>query len=103
MPSIDGTTMVVPTSLEQASTEIHNRVTAIIGELEWLEGQLAPIAADWVGGAHTYYEGLQEMWNLSADGLFGPDGILAIISRIMHMNWVNYSDAELTNTNYWKH
>jgi len=43
------------------------------------------------------------MWNLSADGLFGPDGILAIISRIMHMNWVNYSDAELTNTNYWKH
>src|SRR5689334_21012199 len=103
MPNVDGTTMVIPSDLESVSRDIHTRGEAILEQLDWLEGQLAPIAGDWAGGAHTYYQGLQDMWNLSADGLFGPDGIMAIIARIMHINWVNYSEAELTNTNYWKH
>jgi hypothetical protein len=45
----------------------------------------------------------QQEWNVAAEGLFGPNGILGEIAQAMNVNWGNYTDAEWSNIKTWRH
>ncbi len=43
------------------------------------------------------------MWNAAAFNLMSTAGSLGDISKAVQVNWVNYVDAETTNTSIWQH
>jgi WXG100 family type VII secretion target len=94
MSDIGNSSILVREDLEGAGAWINARAQQIADELAALKAQLAPLAETWDGSANQYYEGLQQEWNLAAEGLFGPDGILGRIAQTMNVNWSNYSEAE---------
>jgi WXG100 family type VII secretion target len=103
MGDISGTPIAVPTDLEAAGAYINNQAMTMSDELHTLWTQLEPLQSTWVGSAQTYYQGLQQEWNVAAAGLFGPDGVLGQIAGAMNVNWGNYSDSEAANTATWQH
>ncbi len=102
MPDVAGSMLQVPSDLQGAGTYINGVATQIESELIALKNQLAPLMDSWSGAAQTYYEGLQQEWNIAADGLFGPTGVLGIIAQAMNLNWNNYTDCEWANVRTWK-
>jgi len=102
MPDVSGSMLVVPSSLQGAGTYLNGVAGVIEGELAALKSQLAPLEEFWTGAAQSYYQGLQTEWNVAADGLFGPNGVLGQIAQIMNLNWNNYADTELSNAQSWK-
>ena len=103
MPDVSSSSMVVPASLAQAGPFINSQAATIEEELNQLKNLLAPLQATWTGQAQTYYEGLQNEWNMAAEGLFGPQGILGYIAKAMGVNFYNYEDCESANTQTWRH
>jgi uncharacterized protein YukE len=104
MTNIDGAKIYVGEGLEAAGSWLNGRAGQITDELHALKGQLAPLADAWKQSqAATYYQDMQNEWDLAAEGLFGPDGVLGRIAHAMHVNWSNYSDAEWSNVSTWKH
>jgi WXG100 family type VII secretion target len=102
--SIDSSMIQVPVDLEGAGAYINGVAEAVTEELQRLRTQLTPIAdGGWTGGASTYYNGLQSEWDIAAEGLLGPDGVLGQIANAMHVTWQNYSAAEWANTQTWQH
>lgn len=104
MPDIDGTPIYVGTDLQNAGTWLNAQATSCADDLARLKSQLAPLVEAWTQSkAADYYQGLQQEWNIAAEGLFGPDGVLGQIAQAMHVNWGNYSDAEWSNIKTWQH
>jgi uncharacterized protein YukE len=103
MPLADSTPIAVPAELAAAGTFINTRAAQIAAELHKLIRLLLPLQESWDGWTAGYYDGLQAEWNISAEGLFGPNGILGQIAHAMHVNWSNYSDAEWSNQQTWAH
>jgi WXG100 family type VII secretion target len=103
MPDVSGARLVVPSDLQSAGTYINGIAATIEGELTALKSLLQPLQDTWVGAAQSYYEGLQTEWNIAADGLFGPTGILGQIAQAMNLNWNNYTDTEWANVKTWQH
>lgn len=103
MSNIDGTSIYVGEGLGAAGTWLNTRAGAISDDLVQLKGKLAPLAESWTQSqASTYYQDLQMQWDIAAEGLFGPDGVLGRIAHAMNVNWNNYSDAEWSNMSTWK-
>jgi len=102
MPDIDGANIKVPPTLGEAGAHINGVAQQIEDRLSQLKLKLAPIEEIWSGEAHKYYQGLQMEWNIAANGLMGPTGVLGVIARTMNMNWANYTDCEWTNVRNWK-
>ncbi|MFG2226228.1 WXG100 family type VII secretion target [Streptomyces sp. NPDC048644] len=98
---IDDANLLVRHELQNAGTHINNLSEQIAEELHQLITLLQPIAETWQGDAQVYYEGLQQEWNIAAEGLFGPNGVLGQIAMAMNVNWENYSEAEWANTKTW--
>jgi WXG100 family type VII secretion target len=103
MPDVAGARLVVPAELQAAGTFINGVAAAIEGELSALRNLLMPLEDTWIGAAKTYYQGLQNEWNVAADGLFGPNGVLGQIAQTMNLNWNNYTDTESANVRTWQH
>jgi uncharacterized protein YukE len=104
MPDIDGTPIYVSTELGNAGAWLNTQATTCSEDLSRLKAQLAPLADAWTQSkAADYYQGLQQEWNIAAEGLFGPDGVLGQIAHAMNVNWGNYSDAEWSNIQTWQH
>jgi uncharacterized protein YukE len=104
MPDIDGTQIYVGEGLGAAGGWINGRASEIEGELEGLKTKLMPLQDAWQKSqAATYYQGLQQEWNIASEGLLGPDGVLGQIAHAMNVNWGNYADAEWSNVQTWKH
>jgi len=104
MANIDGTPIYVAAELEGAGTWLNTQATNCADDLARLKAQLAPLADAWtLSKASDYYQGLQQEWNIAAEGLFGPDGVLGRIAQAMNVNWGNYSDAEWSNIQTWQH
>lgn len=100
--SIETVSMMVQDGLADAGKNLNNYANTIVEELNGLISQLAPIAETWTGPAASYYGPLQDEWNVAANGLFGPDGILGEIANAMNVTWNNYSDAEWANVSTWQ-
>ncbi|MDN3354932.1 WXG100 family type VII secretion target [Actinomadura sp. DC4] len=104
MADIDGTPIYVGEGLGAAGGRINAQAGEIAGELETLKAKLAPLQEAWtLSQAATYYQDMQTEWDVAAEGLFGPGGVLAEIAQAMNVNWGNYSDAEWSNVSTWKH
>jgi hypothetical protein len=41
-------------------------------------------------------------WNIAAEGLFGPGGVLGQISSALNLSWNNYSECEWANLRTWR-
>jgi uncharacterized protein YukE len=95
--------IMVQTELADAGTYLNNQATVISEQLSRLAAYLNQLPEIWAGTASTYYQGLQQEWNIAANGLFGPDGVLGEIATAMNVTWNNYSDAEWSNTQTWSH
>lgn len=95
--------IVVQTELSNAGTYLNSQASNISDQLSRLAAYLNQLPEIWSGNASTYYQGLQQEWNIAANGLFGPDGVLGEIATAMNVTWNNYSDAEWSNTQTWSH
>lgn len=102
MADIEGSSILVTDELAGAGQYINNAAETIADELSALISQLEPISETWTGAASSYYEGLQQEWNVAAAGLFGPGGVLGQIANAMNISWNNYSDAEWANVKTWQ-
>ncbi|MGW1838378.1 WXG100 family type VII secretion target [Streptomyces sp. BBFR2] len=100
--SIDSSHIKVASGLEGASAYINTLADQILTELDQLKAKIAPIAETWGGQAQVQYQALQTEWDTAAAGLFGPHGVLGEVSRAMHINYTNYSDAEGANIRTWQ-
>lgn len=102
MPDVTGSLIAVPSDLEGAGTYINGVATQIEGELNSLKATLTPLMQLWTGAAKIWYDGLQQEWNIAAEGLFGPTGVLGQIASTMNLNWNNYTDCEWANVKTWQ-
>jgi WXG100 family type VII secretion target len=102
MPDVFSSRIVVPSELEGAGAYINGVATQIEGELNALKTQLSPLLTSWSGAAQVYYEGLQQEWDIAAEGLLGPNGVLGQIASTMNLNWNNYTDCEWSNVKTWQ-
>ncbi|MFL6055088.1 MAG: WXG100 family type VII secretion target [Actinoallomurus sp.] len=101
---IDGASIFVGSELESAGPTLTVKANHCAEMLEHLKAELAPLADAWSQSqAADYYQGLQQEWNIAADGLFGPHGVLGQIAHALHINWGNYSDTEWANIKTWQH
>jgi uncharacterized protein YukE len=99
-----GREIVVPVDLEHAGPHINGIAEAISEELTRLRGKLEPILdSGWAGQAQAQYAGLQAEWNIAAEGLLGPEGVLGRIAQAMNVTWANYTDCEWANVQTWQH
>ena len=94
--------ILVAAELEGVGTYLNGEAAEIADELSQLASYLNQLEVIWNGNASSYYQGLQAEWNIAADGLFGPDGVLGEIAHAMDITWSNYSDAEWSNTQTWR-
>lgn len=95
--------ILVAPELEGAGTYLNGQANMISAELSQLASYLNQLEEVWSGLSSGYYQGLQAEWNIAAEGLFGPDGVLGEIAHAMNVTWSNYSDAEWTNSKTWQH
>ncbi|MFG1885218.1 WXG100 family type VII secretion target [Micromonospora sp. NPDC049102] len=102
MPDPSSSSLRVPLELEMAGSQLNGKAAEIVSELDALKSKLQPLSETWQGDAKTYYEGLQGEWNLAADGLFGPEGVLGLIASALNLNWNNYSRCEWECLNTWR-
>lgn len=101
---VDASQIYVQEGLAGAGSTINGMAQTMADELAQLKSKLSPLQDAWTQSqAATYYQGLQNEWDIAANGLFGPDGVLGRIAQAMHVNWGNYSEAEWSNIQTWKH
>jgi uncharacterized protein YukE len=81
--------ILVATELEGVGTYLIGQATEISDELNQLASYLNQLEVIWQGAASGYYQGLQAEWNIAAQGLFGPDGVLGEIAHAMNVTWAN--------------
>lgn len=104
MADVDGTPIYVGEGLGAAGGWINGHAATIAGELENLKKKLTPLQEAWTQSqAATYYTAMQTEWDIAAEGLLGPDGVLGQIAHAMNVNWGNYTEAEWANISGWKH
>jgi WXG100 family type VII secretion target len=103
MPEVSAVPIAVTSDVEAAGGTINARAAQIADELESLKRLLQPLVDTWTGAAATYYQGLQAEWNMAAEGLFGPTGVLGQIANAMNVTWNNYEGCEWSNMQTWKH
>jgi len=94
--------ILVQSELEGAGSYLNAQANDIAEELSQLASYVSALPEVWQGQASDYYQGLQGEWNIAANGLFGPDGVLGEIARAMNATWGNYCDAEWTNELTWR-
>jgi WXG100 family type VII secretion target len=99
----DNVPIRVAPELESVGSYLNGQATEISDQLSQLASYLNQLPDGWQGNASGTYQGLQTEWNIAAEGLFGPDGVLGEISHAMNVSWGNYSDAEWSNTQTWQH
>ncbi|WP_331760208.1 WXG100 family type VII secretion target (plasmid) [Streptomyces sp. NBC_01471] len=104
MADVDGTPIWVGSGLQGAGAWMNGMATQAADDLDQLRKLLSPLQEAWTRSqAADYYQGLQTEWNVAAEGVFGPDGVLGRIAQAMHVNWNNYEEAEWSNISTWKH
>ncbi|RGD62124.1 WXG100 family type VII secretion target [Kitasatospora xanthocidica] len=97
----DAVPISVQQDLEHAGPYLNAQAADISQQLHELATYLKQLPELWQGAASGYYQGLQAEWDLAANGLFGPDGVLGQIAHAMNVNWANYSSAEWANSQTW--
>ncbi|MET7959773.1 WXG100 family type VII secretion target [Micromonospora zamorensis] len=101
MPDPTTSHLRVPAELEMAGQTLNAKAAEIEGQLAALISKLLPLEDQWQGPAQSYYQGLQQEWNIAANGLFGETGVLGRIASAMNLSWNNYAEGEWANVRTW--
>ncbi|WP_306204564.1 WXG100 family type VII secretion target [Actinoplanes sp. RD1] len=102
MADVANSNLRVPAELELAGQQLQAKATLILEQLDALRAKLAPLQDTWQGPAWSYYQDLQNQWNMAAEGLFGENGILGHIASAVNVSWNNYVVSESDNVRTWK-
>lgn len=100
---VDSVPIFVTDDVSQVGTWLTARAGQMAEQLAALSTQLDPIRETWSGLAAGNYEALQLEWNIAAEALFAPDGLLGVIARAMDTTWDNYRISEAANVKTWQH
>ncbi|WP_367134897.1 WXG100 family type VII secretion target [Saccharothrix sp. HUAS TT1] len=84
--------------LSSAASDISSQANSIESELENLKSRLAPVIAQWEGGASANYQDAQRRWDESAAGL---QQVLAQIGMAVASATDAYQAAERKNSERW--
>jgi early secretory antigenic target protein ESAT-6 len=84
--------------LSSAAGDISNQAGKIQSELDNLKSRLAPVIAQWDGGASASYQEAQRAWDESAAGL---QQVLAQIGTAVQSATDAYQAAESKNQGRW--
>ncbi|MEV4346928.1 WXG100 family type VII secretion target [Actinoplanes sp. NPDC049596] len=103
MPDIESSRIEVPTSIAEAPVFLAGFAQQLQDELDALAAKLAPLQAQWTGGAGQAYTDVQSLWNSDATALFNPEtGVLKQISDAVRTVSDNYDLAEDHNVRSWR-
>lgn len=107
--NIDSSNLAVPAELADAGNKVRGIANALAEELNALQAKLAPLEDSWSGKTKVYFTGLEQEWNLSAQGLWGDgsgagagEGLLPFIAHALDMLYLNYENAENSNIKTWQ-
>jgi WXG100 family type VII secretion target len=95
-----GTIKVTFGSLQEGQQGIARTYSALVGTLEDLERQLAPMVSTWTGGAQQAYHEQKTKWDTAAANL---SQVLNQIGQAVAGAHENYTAAESAATNNWQH
>ncbi|MEU7525829.1 WXG100 family type VII secretion target [Saccharothrix sp. NPDC042600] len=84
--------------LASAASSISSQANQVQQQLEDLKTRLAPVIAQWDGGASESYQAAQAQWDQSANDL---QSVLASIGVAVQQATEAYEAAERTNQNRW--
>lgn len=84
--------------LSSAAGEISSQAAKIQSELDNLKDRLAPVIAQWDGGASESYQAAQRAWDESAAGL---QQVLAQVGTAVQSATDAYQAAEQKNQGRW--
>lgn len=85
-------------AVDQASADCQTIAGQIEARLGDLKSYLAPLRAEWSGGASTDYQALQDRWDRSANDL---NAVLQQIAVGLRTAKENYEAAETANAGTW--
>jgi WXG100 family type VII secretion target len=85
-------------SLDTAASDISGSASVIQGRLDQLDSDLAPLRADWTGGASEAYQSAKAQWSAA---MLDIHALLAQVPGMVHQSNADYQGAESTNTNRW--
>ena len=85
-------------ALSSAAGDITGQAGKVQSELDNLKSRLAPVIAQWEGGASASYQDAQNRWNESAAGL---QEVLAQIGIAVASATEAYQAAEQKNLSRW--
>jgi WXG100 family type VII secretion target len=98
-----GAQLQVTDDLQSAGGNLNGRADTIRDQLVALKAKVTDLQSVWDSpAAREYYEHQQNDWDIAADGLFGPTGVLGQVASALNLSWNNYTDAEQSNLNTWK-
>jgi uncharacterized protein YukE len=104
MADIDSTPIQADPELKDKAHALTTLANECIDTLDGLQRKLRPLAEAWTHSqAASYYQGLQQEWNIAVEGLMGPDGVLGQIAHALHISYENYAEAEWANIGTWRH
>lgn len=85
-------------ALSSAASDIAGQANKVDSELDNLKGRLAPVIAQWEGGASAAYQEAQAAWDASAASL---QQVLAQIGTAVAAATEAYQAAENKNRGRW--
>jgi early secretory antigenic target protein ESAT-6 len=85
-------------SLETLAGDIGNQASTLESTLEALKARLAPVIAQWDGGASAAYQDVQKRWDESAADL---QQVLASIGAAVRAAGDAFQQGEQQNQNRW--
>ena len=85
-------------ALDTAASDITRRAAALEARLAQLDQDLAPLRADWNGGASMAYQGTRTEWTAALDQL---RTLLAQIGAAVAASNADYHSSERLNISRW--
>lgn len=85
-------------AMASAAGDISQQANQVQSELDNLKNRLAPVIAQWDGGASEQYQAAQRAWDEAAAGL---QQVLASIGVAVQQAGEAYQAAEQKNANRW--
>jgi hypothetical protein len=102
---VEDSNLKVPTELGDAGPYVRRVAGTIVGQLDTLARELAPLQDTWTGDASAKFYLLEQHWDMSAKGLFGDGvtypGIFGDIANRLDVAWYNYVTTQNVNTKQW--
>jgi uncharacterized protein YukE len=103
MVDVSGAQIKVPADLGDLSPQIRNTCAQISDMLTSLNSNLQALKAFWMGLASDGHTSVHTEWATAETNLLTEVGVLGGLGNATNTNYLNYVDAETSNTQSWAH